>query len=362
MTHAKIPVHLDLDFRSPTKATLINGKERIRLTPLPMNGETYRFEWPLQALSIEFKIIDKKIVGEFIRHHKTPIQRYRLSGEWGKRDLFPQSMKKSQLIKKAYRLELGEEKTSSLLTIQTYGKKFTANIQTPTGDYRFISGIVDGSNLVGASFDGVYNYLFLASISGNKIAGSLLNQSQTLFTGEETFETSLNQQSDQLSSEKLSFSFSSVDGKKVSLDDKAYLNKPVIIQFFGSWCPNCIDETQFLIPWFKQNQKRGIEIIAISYERAPSENEGKLLLKKVLKKLKPNYPILVGSLNSSESPKDHFPSLTQFHAFPTTLFLDRNHRVIYQHSGFSGPAAGEAFTLWKTKFAELTDRLIGDKK
>ena len=65
----------------------------------------------------------------------------------------------------------------------------------------------------------------------------------------------------------LTFSFPDVNGKMVSLTDDKYKNKVVIIQLFGTWCPNCMDETIFLTDWYDENKDRGVEIIGLAYER-----------------------------------------------------------------------------------------------
>jgi thiol-disulfide isomerase/thioredoxin len=46
--------------------------------------------------------------------------------------------------------------------------------------------------------------------------------------------------------DRITFSFPIVTGKKVSLTDDKYRGKVVILQLFGTWCPNCMDETKFL--------------------------------------------------------------------------------------------------------------------
>ena len=42
----------------------------------------------------------------------------------------------------------------------------------------------------------------------------------------------------------------------VSLQDERYKGKVVIVSILGSWCPNCLDEAEFLAPWYKANKQR----------------------------------------------------------------------------------------------------------
>lgn len=92
--------------------------------------------------------------------------------------------------------------------------------------------------------------------------------------------------------EKIDFSFPDAYGKKHSLSDSKYKGKAVIVQIFGSWCPNCVDEMNFLIPWYKSNSKRGVEIIALAFERSFTEDDAKRQLIRFQKKKCLPYPLL----------------------------------------------------------------------
>ena len=42
--------------------------------------------------------------------------------------------------------------------------------------------------------------------------------------------------------------------------------------------------------------------------------------------------------------------LSKIISYPTTIFLDRNKRVIKIHTGFNGPATGEKYIEFKKEF------------
>ena len=94
------------------------------------------------------------------------------------------------------------------------------------------------------------------------------------------------------------------------------------MQFFGSWCPNCIDEMNYLIPWYKNNSKRGIEVVALSFERSLSEIDAKRQLIKVQKKKQVPYTLLLACHTPEDKPMDKIPNLKNFASFPTTVFLE----------------------------------------
>ncbi|MGZ3751530.1 MAG: peroxiredoxin family protein, partial [Mucilaginibacter sp.] len=65
----------------------------------------------------------------------------------------------------------------------------------------------------------------------------------------------------------MTFSFPDANGKKVSLSDARFKNKVVIVQILGSWCPNCMDETPYLVSYYKKFHSKGVEIVGLAYER-----------------------------------------------------------------------------------------------
>jgi hypothetical protein len=50
--------------------------------------------------------------------------------------------------------------------------------------------------------------------------------------------------------------------------------------------------------------------------------------------------------------------LDNFFAYPTTIFIDKNHKVRSIHSGFKGPGAGDEFKHQIQEFEELAGGLV----
>src|ERR1041384_1553405 len=66
--------------------------------------------------------------------------------------------------------------------------------------------------------------------------------------------------------EPFRFSFPNLDGKIVSNTDPQFAGKVLIVAIGGSWCPNCHDETPFLVELYKKYKKQGLEIVELSFE------------------------------------------------------------------------------------------------
>jgi len=114
----------------------------------------------------------------------------------------------------------------------------------------------------------------------------------------------------------------------------------------------------YLIPWYAQNKQRGIEVVALAFERSVDLAEAKRQLKKVQKTKKVIYPLLLAGATAAEKPAEKIEGLENFISFPTTIFLNRKHEVIKVHAGFTGPSTGEFYERWQKEFNETVDTLL----
>jgi thiol-disulfide isomerase/thioredoxin len=146
----------------------------------------------------------------------------------------------------------------------------------------------------------------------------------------------------------------------VSLQDKAFRNKVVIIQIMGSWCPNCMDETRFLSDYYKKNKDRGIEVIALAYERTANYNESRKSLQSFKSRFDITYPVLITGVAVSDTLRTEktLPRIKKILGFPTTIFIDKKGRVRKISTGFNGPGTGDHYEIFKKEFNELVDGLL----
>ena len=248
---------------------------------------------------------------------------------------------------------------TNILLLEQKGTTISGSYLTMYGDYRYFQGVVDGNTFKAASFDGVYNYLITGQLEKETLKARILANYQIELTGKRNPKARLPDPYKLTQMEKrLAFIFPDLSGKNISLDDKEFANKPVIIQIFGSWCPNCIDELKYLIPWYAKNQNRGIKIVALSFERTNDLKRAQMLLKKLSKEYGLNYPMLIAGFSSQDTPENKLPGLKNFKAFPTTIYLDKKHNVFKVHAGFNGPSTKEFFDEWQRDFNLTIDQLL----
>lgn len=248
------------------------------------------------------------------------------------------------------------------------GTDVTGSFLTSTGDYRYLSGSMNGDSLFLSTFDADNAKLFKAVIQED---GSL---SGSLWSGVKGFKT-WTAKPDALAklpdaskltfikpgSGKLDFSFPDANGNKVGLSDPRFKDKVVIIQILGSWCPNCMDETNFISPWIKKNRNRGVEVIGLAFEHSGDLAISGPRLTKMINRYAIDYPILLAGTNTPEATSKALPALNKIMSYPTTIIIDKKGNVRQIHTGFSGPGTGAYYEQFVEEFNGLIDRLVSEK-
>ncbi len=259
-------------------------------------------------------------------------------------------------------------KRSSVAEFRQENNKLTGTFLNPSGDYRFLEGIVTGDSLLLSCFDGSHAYFFGAKIKpdgsiGNGIycSGPKYKEYWTAVKDPEAkVESSGAMMYLKEGEERLNFRFPDLDSNMISIDDDRYKNKVVVLQIMGSWCPNCMDETAFLSDWHKKNRQRGVEVIGLAYEYSKDFRKAEKTLRKFQQRYQVEYPFLNTGVTTSDSLRTEktLPQMTPIKAFPTTIFIGKDGKVKKVHPGFDGPGAGEHHEAFKREFNATVDELL----
>jgi thiol-disulfide isomerase/thioredoxin len=247
------------------------------------------------------------------------------------------------------------------------GHHVSGTFLSPTGDYRFLEGVLDGDSLKLSCFDGGHAFLFTAKVNGDSISGGQYYSGPAFKQEWVAIKDDGAQLPDEFSltkmkkgESKFDFSFRDIDGKKVSVNDARFKNKVLLIQIMGSWCPNCMDETHFLSSFYDKYKSKGVEIIGLAYERTTDFARSQNSLRSFQKRFNVKYPLLITgvSVNDSLRTEKTLPQLESIEGFPTTIFLNKKGEVEKIHTGFNGPATGIHYELQKKEFYDLVDGLL----
>ena len=161
---------------------------------------------------------------------------------------------------------------------------------------------------------------------------------------------------------KIEFSFPDLEGKQVSLNDKRFKDKAVIVQVMGSWCPNCLDESKYFSEYYKTQKNVDLEIIALAFEYVKTKEKAFKNINRLQERLDIEYPILLAQYGTSNKAKaqEKLPMLNQVLSYPTTIFIDKTGQVRKIHTGFNGPATGEKYTQFTSEFEGFVGELLAE--
>ncbi|MEZ4796134.1 MAG: TlpA disulfide reductase family protein [Flavobacteriaceae bacterium] len=246
--------------------------------------------------------------------------------------------------------------------------KVTGTIRTPTGDYRFLEGVVSNDTLKISTFDGAHAFLFKAHVTDSSMVGNFYsgNHSLETFVGKPNpnFElpdeytlTFINEGYD-----TFNFSFPNLEGNMVSITDEKFKNKVVLVQLMGSYCPNCLDETKFYSKFYEANKDKGLEIVALAFENAKTKEKAIKGINRMKERVGLNYEILLAQIGTNDKGKaqEKMPMLNKVVSYPTTIYLDRTGKVRKIHTGFNGPATGEKYESFKVEFEVFLNTLLSE--
>ena len=234
---------------------------------------------------------------------------------------------------------------------------------TETGDYRYLSGTVGADRFSMSTFNGSWAFLVEGSIVNDSIYGKFYSGAsyQTDWIAVKDANAALRDPSKLTYVDKSAdFNFAalkSLKGKSVDLKKRGK-NKVVIYQIMGTWCPNCIDEIHYFKELYQKYHNQGLEIIGMSYEVGNDEKSQIKRLKAFKKRLSIPYEIVLAGTSSKEVASSQFPMLNGIMSFPTAVVVDRTGKIVYVHTGFNGPATGEAYENYTKEMKEILEGLL----
>ncbi len=240
-----------------------------------------------------------------------------------------------------------------------------AAIFSNTGDYGRFEGRIEGDSARFTHFDGSFVYMFTVKLDGDSLRGTFHAglRSQTPFTGvRSTGARHLTppEEMTQADTAPFRFSFRDLDGRLVTQDDPRFRGKVVIVDLFGTWCPTCHDAAASLRKLYDRYHAQGLEVVGIAYEVSGDTATDARMVRTFRDKLQLPWPLLLAGIPDAATQQATQPQLTNFVAYPTTLFLGRDGRIRRIHAGFYGPATGEAHTALVADFGREVEKLLGE--
>ncbi len=348
---------------------LMNGEERINLSDITYTSDSVFLQLPVFNSEFRCKMNDRNLSGNFYNYTRKSNNILSFEAEQNAAYRFsekPESpyMNLSGRWQAIFDDEAPESKMSVALFHQD-GNHLTGTFLTTTGDYRYLEGEVSGQKVSLSAFDGSHAFLFTATIQKD---GTLIGDFYSGTHYHETWSAFRNEKAELPDAEsltfikpgydKLDFKFPDEYGDSLSIRDPQFLNKVLIVTLTGTWCPNCMDETRFLVDFYSTYKAKGVEIIALDYERVLDSATVKKSISKLKKQLGVEYPVLFAGTNDREEAAKTLPMLNRILAYPTTIVIDKKGIVRKIYTGFSGPATGADYVSFKESFLRFINKLI----
>jgi thiol-disulfide isomerase/thioredoxin len=238
----------------------------------------------------------------------------------------------------------------------------TGTFLTETGDYRFLKGLIFENEVRLTSFDGAHVFLFTATLENDTLKGEFLsgNHWKTDWIGVRNEEFQL-KDPDSLTymvKDTFDFNFKTVNGADYAYPNESLKGKVVIVQILGTWCPNCLDETNFYKELYDEYNANGLEIIGVAYEAPDNLDDQVDRINRYRENKDVPYQILVGGLASKDGSSKDFNMLNRISSFPTSIFINKDEEVVKIHTGFNGPGTGEIYEEYKIETIQLINKLL----
>lgn len=370
--NVNLPILFEVKKAKPSfQISIINGQERIHLKDIQFYEDSLIIPFPAFASEFRIQVLSKNNVkGNWYNYAKKgnyflPFEanniiksRYpsdensvEIAGKWEVTfDYESNQPEKAIGVFKDGSYHCGYGGKSDNIVIGTF--------LTETGDYRFLEGATIKDSLYLSTFDGSHAFLFSARFKEDTLWGEFRSgkhyQTTWFAVRNENFEIgNPDSLTYMVSKEQIQFSLPNVDGGTFNYPADAQKDKVTLIQILGTWCPNCLDESQYL-KTLKSTHGDNLDIIAVAFETQKELPEKIEKINSYRANLGLDYTFLVGGSACKSCASDLFPTLNEIISFPTLLFIDKKGEVRKIHTGFSGPGTGQYYE----SFVSSTDAFV----
>ena len=232
----------------------------------------------------------------------------------------------------------------------------TADVPSEYGDLRFLAGNIRGTELSLSSFDGGYAALVEAHLEPDgTMRGTFIccDEPPDAFVAERTEAFDV---VDPLQQVRVTSGETRLDYEPLLAPQ--YAGKAVILEIFGTWCPNCNDLAPLLAELYREHHDEGLEMLAVAYELSDSEayNQERLAAYQA------KYGLEWEVVSADAVPDELFAAgpaeLSPIGGVPVTIFLNRDRTIRAIYAGFRGPATGAAHEEATATFRTLTRDIL----
>lgn len=353
--------------QSDSTLMIYNGGELIRLNDFKQTEEGLVYPFPVYDTHIVIDSMGASLHGRWVKNY---VDDYEVEFRAGRLEEMKDDDCGIAIPKLDGKYEVtfnrdGKERKAVML-LETQGDSISGTVLTNTGDYRYLHGKITCTQFTLNTFDGENAYHFDVQITPRaELEGDFYSGK----TRHETFYAVLNDdfQLDDPTTIGSSDSKASgmqligwnMQGEKVSFEDLVEGGQPAIIQLLGTWCPNCMDEAAFMSRWLKEHPDLDLAVVGVAFELKDDLDYARTRIQAFSDKHALPYDIVFAGKKSRENVQRVFPFLDGVIAYPTTIYLNRDHEVEKIYTGFSGPASGAYHEKFVREFESTVEFITG---
>lgn len=261
-----------------------------------------------------------------------------------------------------------EDEYPAVGVIQQSGERLKGTFLTETGDYRFLEGSISSDQANLQCFDGSHVFHFSMQMTADSLIGGTFRSgthwSENFVAVKNNTYALTNPDSLTYKTSDGPFTFSAMDmsGEIKTFNTDDYIGKVTIIQLFGTWCPNCLDESKYYAELSELINDDRLQIIPVGFERSEDFDTNSLQLRQYQDELNLPFEPYLGGKASKSVANDVFPMLNHVMSFPTSIFIDQNGEVQRIHTGFYGPGSLPEYEAFKSSTETLVRELLAQEE
>ncbi|MBM4158382.1 MAG: TlpA family protein disulfide reductase [Ignavibacteria bacterium] len=368
----EIPFNFYVESTAENKHTIIirNADEKIMIDEIILRGDSLIVRIPVFSDEIKALIYGgDSLAGEYIHYGSRSSYGMTFFAKAGVNERFKDKDEKvvSDLTGRwETKVNPGDSNEYRIIGefIQT-GNNLIGTFLSASGDFRYLEGNVYGNKMMMSKVDGAHTVLFTAEISpdGNLINGMLIGGPNW----KEKWTAKKNEKAELPDPEKVTelkkgyetidFSFINTEKKLVSLKDEKFLGKAVVVQISGTWCPNCKDEAVLFAGLYENYQPAGLEVVSLNFESKDTVSALERMLR-FKNQTGAGYEFLYAGEPGKNNVMKVLPALKSFNGYPTTIYMDRKHKVRKIYTGFSGPGTGVHYEKMRNGIIDIIEKVL----
>jgi thiol-disulfide isomerase/thioredoxin len=348
-------------------AIIVNGEERIQVA-CEKRGRQVEIKFPVYGTRILATSLNAgTLEGTWIRDY-LPVERQRMAfravpvdtPEPSRRFQFESGAGSPKDVSGVWRMQFDLHGPAKGTFAQSAGVvSGTAEMPSEYGDLRFLAGSVNHERFSVSSFDGQHAYLLEGHVQPDGgIAGTFIccDDVRDTFVAQrsEDFQVVDPLQQVKVISDDRHFDFDELHKPK-------YDGKAVIVELFGTWCPNCNDLAPVLGELYQTHHRDGLEVVGLAFELSqdPAYNEARLAAYRQRHRL--TWDVVIAQAEPDVLFARGAARLSSINGVPVTIFLNRDRTVHAIYAGFSGPATGAEHRQAIDRFRTLTQEIVSSR-